>query len=144
LTRGVLNGYWAVKVPVDVAVPPGVVTEIVPVFALVGDFTDTDVAVDEVGVAATPPKLTEVAPKRFVPVIVTTVPATPVVGVKLVIVGAAMKVKVAVLVAVPPGVVTEIVPVLAVVGTLTVTVEADTETGVAATPPKLTDVAPVR
>ena len=115
------------NVPADVAVPPGVVTEIVPVFALDGVVTVTEVDVDALGVADVPPKLTEVAPERFVPVIVTTVPAVPEVGVKPVIVGAAMKVNVAVLVAVPLGVVSEIVPVFAPLGTLTATLVDETE-----------------
>ena len=55
-------------------------------------------------VAATPLNDTAVAPVKFVPVIVTTVPPAPVVGVKLAIVGDAMKF--APLVAVPPGPVT--------------------------------------
>ena len=61
--------------------------------------------------AAVPPKVTAVAPVKLVPVMVTTVPAPPLLGVNEVMVGAGMKVKVPLLVAVPPGVVTVIVPV---------------------------------
>ena len=59
-------------------------------------------------VAAVPPKATAVAPVKLVPVMVTTVPVPPLVGVNEVMVGAGMKVKVPLLVAVPPGVVTVI------------------------------------
>ena len=63
--------------------------------------------------------LTAVAPVKFVPVIVTLVPAGPLVGVKLVIVGGlAVTVKLLALVAVPPGVVTLSGPVVAPAGTV--------------------------
>ena len=69
--------------------------------------------------AAVPLNATAVAPVKFVPLIVTLVPADPLVGVKLVIVGAlAVTVKLLALVAVPPGVVTLSVPVVAPAGTL--------------------------
>ena len=58
------------------------------------------------------------APVKFVPLIVTLVPTGPLVGAKLVIVGAGMTVKLVALVAVPPGVVTLTGPVVAPVGTL--------------------------
>lgn len=61
-------------------------------------------------VAAIPPKLTVFAPVKFVPVIVTVVPAMALVGLNEVIVGAGMKVNM-VEYAVPPGVVTKIFPV---------------------------------
>ena len=57
-------------------------------------------------------------PTNFVPVIVTTVPTMPVVGVKPVIVGGFFTVKLFALVAVPPGVVTLIGPFVAVAGTV--------------------------
>ena len=59
---------------------------------------------------------TAVAPVKAVPVRVTVVPTPPLVGVKLVMVGVATTVKFPELVAVPPGVVTEIVPVVTPVG----------------------------
>ena len=71
-------------------------------------------------VADTPPNVTEVAPVRFVPLITTLAPTAPLVGEKLVIVGAAMTVKDPALVAVPPGVVTLIGPVTAPEGTVAV------------------------
>ena len=58
---------------------------------------------------------TAVAPMKFVPVRVTRVPTVPLVGVKLVMVGAAT-VKLAELVAVPPEVVTVSLPVVTPVG----------------------------
>ena len=71
-------------------------------------------------VAAVPLNLTAVAPVRFVPVITTLVPTGPLVGLKLVIVGEPMTVKELALVAVPPGVVTATVPVVAPAGTVAV------------------------
>ena len=69
-------------------------------------------------VAAVPLNATAVAPVKFVPLIVTLVPTGPLVGAKLVMVGAAMTVKLVALVAVPPGVVTLSGPVVAPVGTV--------------------------
>ena len=64
-------------------------------------------------VAVVPSNWTAVAPVKLVPVMVTMVPIGPPVGVKLVIVGAGITVKLPALVAVPPGVVTLTVPVVA-------------------------------
>ena len=64
-------------------------------------------------------KATAVVPVRLVPVIVTAVPAVPLVGVKLVIVGGGpVKLKLLLLVAVPFGVVTLIGPLPAPEGTV--------------------------
>ena len=74
-----------------------------PVVAPVGTVAAMEVA--EVRVSAvegTPLNVTEVVPPRLVPVSVTLVPTTPETGVKLVIVGGPITVKVPVLVAVPP------------------------------------------
>ena len=69
--------------------------------------------------AAVPLNVTAVAPVKFVPLIVTLVPTGPLVGAKLVIVGAlAPTVKLLALVAVPPGVVTVSGPVVAPAGTV--------------------------
>ena len=74
-----------------------------------------------VKLAAAPLKATDVALLKLVPVITTPVPTVPVVGEKLVMVGGALTtVKLLALVPVPPGVVTEIVPVVAPAGTLAV------------------------
>ena len=68
--------------------------------------------------ALVPLNVTAVAPVKFVPLIVTPAPTGPLVGVKLVIVGAGTTVKVLALVAVPPAVVTLSVPVVAPAGTV--------------------------
>ncbi len=70
--------------------------------------------------ALVPLNVTAVAPVRFVPVITTLVPTGPLVGLKLVIVGAPITVKLLALVAVPPGVVAAIGPVVAPEGTVAV------------------------
>ena len=70
-----------------------------------------------------PLSFTAVAPLRFVPVIVTDVPAGPLDGVKVVIVGeetVAVTVKFELELALPPAVVTETLPVVAPVGTVAV------------------------
>ncbi len=81
------SGNIIVKSVLLVALPAGVVIEIFPevlvpttAVMLVDDTTLNEVA-------ALPPKVTEVAPVKFVPVMVTVVPAIPLVGVKLVMVG---------------------------------------------------------
>jgi hypothetical protein len=95
-------------------------------------------------VAATLLNVTAVAPVRFVPVITTDVPTGPNVGVNDVIVGAAI-VKFVRLDPVPPGVVTLIGPVVAVVGTVAVICVAEfTVNVVAATLLNVTAVAPVK
>ena len=66
--------------------------------------------------AFTPLNVTAVAPVKLVPLIVTVVPAPPLVGVKPVIVGTTLKF--AALIAVPPGVVRPSGPVVAAAGTV--------------------------
>lgn len=85
--KAVMVGTAAKVNPFCVAVPPGVVTETLPevpaaiiAVILVADTTLNDAA-------AVPPKLTAVAPVKFVPVIVTVVPMVPEAGVKDVISG---------------------------------------------------------
>ena len=106
----------SVKLELLVAVPLGVVSVIGPVPAPVGAWQVTWVSVLKVNVAVTPLNLTEVVPVKPVPVSVTVVPTGPCVGVNEVIVGGTFSVKLELLVAVPPGVVTEIGPVPAPVG----------------------------
>lgn len=82
---------WAVvtvKSDVLVAVPPGVVTLMRPVVAPVGTVAVILVAELTMKVAVTPLNLTEVAPVKFVPLIVTVVPTGPDVGENEVMVGA--------------------------------------------------------
>jgi hypothetical protein len=116
-------------VPALVAVPDGVVTD--------HRFLPLDIAgtvaviwVEEMTVKLTTvvPSLTAIAPVKFVPVIVTWRPGPPDVGEKLLmvgagivgagIVGAGITVKADELMAVPEGVVTEMGPVVAPVGTV--------------------------
>lgn len=129
--------------PAKDAVPPGVVTEILP------DVPAATTAVMLVALttvkddAAVPPKLTAVAPVKLVPVIVTVVPLPADVGVNDDMVGAAINVKPA-LVAVPPAVVTETLPDVPAATTAVMLVALTTVNEVAAVPPKLTAVAPVK
>ena len=100
------------------ALPPGVVTEIGPLLAPFGTVAVIVCESTTVKTAVLPPNITLVAPVKFVPVIVTCVPTGPLGGVKLVIVGAGMTLKLVPLVAKPPGVVTVIGPEVAPVGTV--------------------------
>jgi hypothetical protein len=77
-------------------------------------------AVSEVTVklALTELKVTDVAPVKPAPLMVTLVPSGPLVGEKLVIEGALTTVKLFELVTVPPGVVTVTGPVVAPAGTV--------------------------
>lgn len=77
-----------VKLPVLTPVPLPVVTEIAPVMAALGTVAVIWVSLTTVKEeAATPAKLTPVAPEKPVPVMVTIVPAGPETGLKLLIVG---------------------------------------------------------
>lgn len=92
--------------PAMVAVPPGVVTVTFPEAPLVPTLTVIVVEFTMVrDVPEIPPNRTDVAPKKFVPVIVTVAPPGASVGVKEVIVGVGYQLKPALL-AVPPNVVT--------------------------------------
>ena len=71
-----------------------------------------------VKVALVPLKATAVVPVKFVPLMVTLVPAGPLAGVKPVIVAGLKIANGLELAAVPPGVVTLIVPEVALVGTV--------------------------
>src|SRR2546422_202810 len=77
-----------VKLLALVAVPPGVVTLSGPVVAPLGTVAAIEVEEVTVKLALVPLNRTAVAPVKFVPVIVTGVPTGPLVGAKLVIVGA--------------------------------------------------------
>src|SRR5207245_1511781 len=86
---------------------------------------------------------TDVAPLKFVPLIVTLVPTGPLVGVKLAIVGGLTTVNELALVAVPPGVVTLSGPVVAPAGTVARIAVSEVTVKVALTPLNVTEVAPV-
>lgn len=83
---GLAGKGFTVKVAADVALPPGVVTWIVPVVP-VPTVTVTVVAVLPVMVAAVPPIVTAVAPVKFVPLMTNDEPTHPLAAPKLVIVG---------------------------------------------------------
>ncbi len=111
------GGVTAVKLVELVAVPPGVVTLRVPVVIPEGATAVIEEALVTLKLAAEVPlNLAAEAPVKLVPVSVTVVPATPLVGLKLVMVGGATTVKLLELVAVPPEVVTLIFPVVTPVG----------------------------
>src|SRR5438445_7609250 len=114
----IVGAGMTVKLLALVAVPPGVVTLSGPVVAPLGTVAEIEVEEVAVKLALVPLNRTAEAPVKFVPVIVTGVPTGPLVGAKLVIVGAGMTVKLFVLVAVPPGVVTLSGPVVAPLGTV--------------------------
>jgi hypothetical protein len=94
-------------------------------------------------VAAVPPKLTAVAPVKFVPVIVTVCPVPAEVGLNDAIVGGGKYVKPA-RVPVPDAVVTETEPDAPAATVALMLVALTTVNVVAAVPPKLTAVAPVK
>ena len=112
------------KVEPLVTVPPGVVTEMkmepgfIPFFGTVAVISVPDALT--VKLAFLVLNTTAVAPVKFVPLIVTDVPPGPDVGVKSAIVGAGITVKLPALVAVPPGVVTAMGPLVALSGTVAV------------------------
>src|SRR5438445_5978851 len=133
-----------VKLLALVAVPPGVVTLSGPVVAPLGTVAEIEVEEVAVKLALVPLNRTAEAPVKFVPVIVTGVPTGPLVGVKLVIVGAGMTVKLFVLVAVPPGVVTLSGPVVAPLGTVAEIEVEEVPAKLALVPLNRTAEAPVR
>ena len=100
-----------------VAVPPGVVTLIGPVVAPLGTIARTWVSESTVKKADVPLKATAVVPMKWLPLMVTVVPTGPLLGLKKLIVGGGITVKLLALVAVPAVVLTLIGPVVAPVGT---------------------------
>jgi hypothetical protein len=139
-----VGGLITVKLLALVAVPPGVVTPIGPVVALTGTAAWIVVAEFTVKPALTPLNVTAVAPMKLAPLTVTLVPTGPLAGVKLVIVGGLITVKLPALVAVPPGVVTAMGPVVAPAGTVAWIVAAEFSVKLALTPLTATAVAPVK
>jgi uncharacterized protein GlcG (DUF336 family) len=128
-----------------VAVPPGVVTAIKPLDAPEGTVAESAVSETTVNAALVPPKVTLVVPVKFAPAIVTFVPTVPLVGAKDEIVGAGgVTVNAVALVAVPPGAVTAIVPLVALLGTVAVSDVSETTANDAFVPANLTAVVPVK
>jgi hypothetical protein len=127
-----------------VAVPPGLITRIRPVVAPPGTVAVIRVALFTVKDAATLLNVTEVAPVKFDPLILTEVPAGPVFGLNEEIVGPPelVTLKLLELVAVPWGVVTRIRPSVAPFGTVAVMRLALLTLKFAATLLNVTEVAP--
>ena len=149
-TEEIVGGAKYVNAFVAVAVPPGVVTSTLFAPAVPADVTAVTL-VDETTttlVAATPPTVTLVAPAKLAPVIVIAVPPAvePDVGETEEIVGGATDVNAFVAVAVPFGVVTATLfaPTVPAGVTAVTLVDETTTTLVAATPPTVTLVAPVK
>ena len=129
--------------PARLAVPPGVVTLTLPLVPLATTAVMLVALTKEKDVAAVPPKPTTVTPVKLVPVMVTVAPVAAEVGVKEVMVGVGIYVN-PVRLAVPPGVVTDTLPVVPLATTAVMLVALTTESEVAVVPPKLTIVAPVK
>jgi hypothetical protein len=133
-----------VKVPLLLDSPPTFTTTL-PVVAALGTGTTMLDADHDVGVAAVPLKVTVLLPllaPKLLPVIVTAVLTGPLLGDKLVMVGAAVTVKVRALLARPPTATTTL-PVAAPAGTGTTILEADHEVGDATVPLKVTVLVPL-
>jgi hypothetical protein len=130
--------------------PPGIVTVTSTAPDPAGEVAVIDVALSTVYVlAGVPPKLTAVAPVKLVPAIVTEVPpaAGPEDGLTRVTVGGATYVywSLVLVALVPPGVVTVMSTVPAAPAGAVAEIWLDLlTTNVAAVPPKLTPVAPVK
>src|SRR5436190_17947284 len=133
-----------VKLAALLAVPSEVVTLIGPLVAPAGTVAVIAVAEPTVKLALVPLNSTALVPVHFVPLIVTLVPTGPLPGVKLVIVGGLITVKLAALLAVPPGVVTLIGPLVAPAGTVAVIAVAELAVKLALVPLNSTAEAPVK
>jgi hypothetical protein len=144
VTVGGVVSLTTVKLPTLLVVPAEVMTLIEPVVAPAGTVAVIVVAEPTVKAALVPLNSTAVAPVKFVPLIVTLVPTRPLVGVKLVIVGGSITVKLLALLAVPAEVVALIGPVAAPAGTVAVIVLAEVTVKLALTPLNRTALAPVK
>jgi hypothetical protein len=147
LMSKVTEGAVTVKTPAETVAPARVVTENFPVVAPFGTMAVIWVELLTVKLAAVPFSATLLAPVRFVPERVTELPACPLAGTKPVIVGkvaGAVTRKSVADIAIPVGVVTEIFPLDAPLGTAAEIRVALVTENAAAVPLKETDVAPVR
>jgi len=125
--------------PPEVAVPPAVVTETVPVLAPGGTVTVSAVAVAAMTLAMAPLNLTALSTAlvlNLVPEIVTFAPTGPVFGLKPVTVGGTLNATNDVVI--PPAVFTATLPVVAPCGTVTVSEVAVAAVTVAAAPLNVT------
>ena len=138
-------GARTVKLVTLVPAPSGPVTVTGPLAAPVGTAAVISASEMTANDAATPPKVTEVAPAKPAPVTLTTVPGKPLRGRKAATLGAGVTgshrtTKSVALVAAPPTVVTAIGPVVAPAGTHTVISAAESAVNRdAATPRNVTD-----
>ena len=139
-----VGGFTTVKLLALLAVPPAVVTLIVPLEVPAGTVAVIAVAEFTAKLALVPLNRTAVAPMKFAPLIVTLAPTGPLVGVKLEIVGGLMTVKLFALLAVPPEVVTLIGPLEAPAGTVAVMAIAEFTAKLALVPLNSTAVAVVK
>jgi hypothetical protein len=146
IVRAWIVGSITVKAVALVAVPPGVVTAIGPVVARAGTVAVILVSETTVKVARVPLNLTAEAPVKPVPMMVTDVPAVPLVGLNDVMVGSGdgVTVKFVALATVVPCLVTEIGPVVAPAGTMAVICEFEFTVNVALVPLNRTRLAPVK
>ena len=136
-----------VKLAALAAVPPQVVTLIGPLRAPAGTAAVICTALSTEKLAAVPLKRTAVAPMKPAPMMVTEVPTGPAAGLKNTTAGAgagAVTVNCLGLAAVPPAVVTVTRPVVAPAGTVAVICAALSTEKLAAAPPKVTAVAPLK
>ncbi|MDP9359858.1 MAG: hypothetical protein M3P29_00245, partial [Acidobacteriota bacterium] len=140
------GGGMIVKLVVLDPVPASVITEIGPDVAPAGTVATICVSLDTVYVEALMPlNFTAVAPVKPEPVTVTDVPAAPLEGVKEVIEGGAVTLKLPALLPVPDAVVTLTGPMPAPAGAIAVIcVSLSTVNDVALTPLNFTAVAPVK
>ena len=127
-----------------VAVPAAFVAVMGPVVAPVGTAAVIWLLVLVVELADVPLNFTAVVPVKFVPVMITLIPTPPLVGVKPVMVGRNMTVKLVALLAVPAAVIMVMSPVLAPAGTIVVIVVAVFTVKAADVPLNVTAVAPVK
>ena len=132
-----------VKLVALVAVPSSVVTVIGPVATPAGTVVVIVPGLLTVNVAVAPPNETDVAPVKFVPVIVTPAPTPPEAGAKEVMAGVTVK-RVVVFKGPLASAVTVMGPVVAPAGTVVVIVPEGLTVKVAATPLNETAVAPVK
>jgi hypothetical protein len=136
-----------VKSEALVAIPAVVVTVILPVVEPEGTVAITLPSFTKLKVAVVPLNLTPLTPVKWFPLIVTEVPATPLDGEKLLIVGRLLPpvtVKFELLVAITAVVVTVILPVVAPAGTVVITSASDTRLKVADVLLNLTAFTPVK
>lgn len=130
--------------PTGLLAPPPAVTITFPVVAPIGTGTVMVVALQVVGVAVAPAKVSVLVPcvdPKLVPVIVTGVPTPPEVGLRFVIPGGGSSVKLTPLLATPPTV-TITLPVVAANGTGTMMLASFQLVGVAVTPLNVTVLDP--